>query len=358
MVQKRIEYLDVVKVIAIFLVVFCHFVLLAQTIPANLFMSACWSGVPLFFLVNGALLFTRPLSLKKHIRKTLTIYLVLVIWRLIYLLSIGAINHVPSAGFGKSQILVYLFAFGSLEGIGTGHLWFIEALLAVYLLFPLFRVCFDLPYGRKLILFFAIYGLLMTNGMTGAQMLLDGLTAAGWIGNVSLSSLDVLNPFGIYANMLGFFLLGAWLHTGPVIGKSIPAQRLTGVLLAAVGLPGIWAVKWYMSGTPAWDGILLAEGYRHLPVILLAVGIFLICRDLTIKNKVLSTAVRAVASRTLGIYYLHWILGWLLVPYMALLLPRFSVAANTVKTIALILPALLVTFLLEKIPLVRKLVTG
>ena len=99
--KKRIEYLDIVKVIAIFLVVFCHFVLLSESIPSNLFMSACWSGVPMFFMVNGALLFTRPLNLKKHIYKTLTIYLVLVIWRLIYLLSIGAINHVPVSGFGK-----------------------------------------------------------------------------------------------------------------------------------------------------------------------------------------------------------------------------------------------------------------
>ena len=194
--QKRIEYLDIVKVIAIFLVVFCHFVLLAQTVPANLFMSACWSGVPMFFLVNGALLFTRPLKLKKHISKTLAIYLILVVWRLIYLLSIGGILHVPLSGFGKGQIFLYLFAFGNLDGIGTGHLWFIEALLAVYLLFPLFRICFDHPFGRGLILFFAIWGLVMTNGMTAIQILLDSLASSGWIGAVSLSALQVLNPFG------------------------------------------------------------------------------------------------------------------------------------------------------------------
>ena len=41
--QKRIQYLDIIKVISIFLVVFCHFVLLAETIPANIFMVACWS---------------------------------------------------------------------------------------------------------------------------------------------------------------------------------------------------------------------------------------------------------------------------------------------------------------------------
>ena len=141
--QKRIQYLDIIKVISIFLVVFCHFVLLAETIPANIFMVACWSGVPMFFMVNGALLFTRPLNLSKHIRKTLLIYIVLVLWKLIYLFSIGALCRVPVADFGKNQILLYLFAFGSLEGIGTGHLWFIEALLAVYILFPLFRIAYD-----------------------------------------------------------------------------------------------------------------------------------------------------------------------------------------------------------------------
>ena len=117
--QKRIQYLDIIKVISIFLVVFCHFVLLAETIPANIFMVACWSGVPMFFMVNGALLFTRPLNLSKHIRKTLLIYIVLVLWKLIYLFSIGALCQVPVANFGKNQILLYLFAFGSLEGIGT-----------------------------------------------------------------------------------------------------------------------------------------------------------------------------------------------------------------------------------------------
>ena len=87
--QKRIQYLDIIKVISIFLVVFCHFVLLSETVPANILMVACWSGVPMFFMVNGALLFTRPLKLEKHIRKTILIYIVLVAWRLIYLFTVG-----------------------------------------------------------------------------------------------------------------------------------------------------------------------------------------------------------------------------------------------------------------------------
>ncbi len=376
MQKKRVQYLDIIKVISIFLVVFCHFVLLAPSIPDNIAMVACWCGVPMFFMVNGALLFSRPLNLSKHIRKTVTIYLVLLAWRLIYLFVIGAACHVPPGSFGKNQLLLYLFAFGSLEGIGTGHLWFIEALLAVYLLFPLFRLGFEQPYGRKLLLFFAVYSLLLTNGMTGAQMLLDALAGAGITGAVSLEGLEVLNPFGMYANMLGFFLLGAWLHTGefwngePGEGRQLPpdraakpgsgpaGRRIWGIALSGAGLAGMWGVKWYTSGDPAWDGILLVQGYRHLPVIPLALGIFLLCRDLHVRNRYLSAAVEAVASRTLGIYYLHWIFGWILVPWLALCFPSYNLGTNLLKTILLILPALACTLVIERIPVLKHLVTG
>ena len=76
------------------------------------------------------------------------------------------------------------------------------------------------------------------------------------------------------------------------------------------------------------------------------------------KNRVLDGIIRAVASRTLGIYYLHWIFGWLLVPWMALQFSVYSVATNLLKTVVLILPALLCTFLIERIPVVKHLVTG
>lgn len=73
----------------------------------------------MFFMVNGALLFTRPLKLEKHIRKTILIYIVLVAWRLIYLFTVGPLCQISPLGFGRNQILTYLFTFGSLDGIGT-----------------------------------------------------------------------------------------------------------------------------------------------------------------------------------------------------------------------------------------------
>ncbi len=404
----RVQYLDILKAIAIFLVVFCHFVLLPESVSANLWMSACWMAVPVFFMVNGALLFSRPFHWKKHIRKTVGIYCVFTVWKAVYLLVIPpATGTTVTSGIWK--ILTYLFLFGELPEIINGHLWFIEALLAVYLVYPVFRMAYDAadvrcrrscpgdeakadhgpsdsdlmsgkakqewqngPGSRKsqmLLCFFAAAGLLCTNGLYSLEILGDMLRDIGIPFGLSFQSLAAFQPFGKYGNMLGFFLLGALLNDGGIglAGKYFrkpdrKRRRLMGGGMLAAGLLSLWGVKWYLSGRPEWDGYLLQEGYRHIPVILMASGLFLACQDLRIRTKWLSAAVEALASRTLGIFYIHWLMGWILVnPLAAWFMTRgisFGVWTNLLKNIMLMVPAFLLTIVLERIPGVKKLVKG
>lgn len=361
--EKRIQYLDILKAIAIFLVVFCHFVLLSPTVPANLFMCLCWVAVPTFFMVNGALLFARPLNLKKHVRKTVGIYLVLAVWKLIYMLVIPPLTGTGLQGNGIWETLNYLFLFGELPGVINGHLWFIEALLAVYMVFPLFRLAADAAEGRKILWFFAAAALACTNGLYSLGVLGDMLRSAGLSYGLSFDAPAAFQPFGKYGNMLGFFLLGALLagRKKPV-GKTIAVQRSIGGCMLAAGLVLLWGVKWFLSGQMSWDGVLLQEGYRHVPVILMAAGQFLLIKDVSVPQKWLALPVRALASRTLGIFYIHWIFGWLFVNPLAGFLMKhgiaFSVGTNILKNIVLMAFSFAVTLLLEKIPLIKRLVTG
>ena len=128
--QKRIQYLDIIKVISIFLVVFLPLCPACGNHTGQHFYGSLLVRSPHVFHGKRSPAFTRPLNLSKHIRKTLLIYIVLVLWKLDLPFSIGALCRVPVADFGKNQSSLYLFAFGSLEGIGTGHLWFIEALFS------------------------------------------------------------------------------------------------------------------------------------------------------------------------------------------------------------------------------------
>lgn len=390
---KRIDYLDILKATAIFLVVFCHFVLLPATVGANLFMCACWMAVPTFFMVNGALLFQRPFHPKKHLKKTVSVYVVLTAWKLIYMLAVPPITGGSLEGVSVGAALNYLFLFGELPGIINGHLWFIEALLAVYAVFPLFRILYgwkpepetdsaagteagagpaekigngagaEKNVARRLTWLFAAAGLVCTNGFYSLGVLGDMLRRAGLWFPFSFDNLAAFQPFGKYGNMLGFFLLGALLSDRKKpVGGTCARQRLIGAAMLAAGLFSLWGVKRFLSGQAAWDGILLQEGYRHVPVIFMAAGLFLICKDLKMKRRWLLVPVRALASRTLGIFYIHWLFGWLLVnPLAGWLMGQgisFSVGTNILKNIVLMAPAFAVTLLLERIPVVKKLVTG
>lgn len=385
MATKRIEYLDSLKAIAIFLVVFCHFVLLSPTVFANLCMCACWMAVPVFFMVNGALLFAKPLHVEKHLKKTVSVYLVLVIWKLVYLLAVPRFAGVEPAEISVGEVVEYLFLFGELPGIINGHLWFIEALLAVYLVFPLFRIAFAWEIGEtkkreakeedgvkrnpagicphRLTWFLAFAALFGTNGLYSLEVAGSMLRRAGIPFPFSFDAVAAFWPFGKYGNMLGFFLLGALLAgRKKPYGGTVLLQRLAGLTMLVSSLFALWGVKWFLSGQAAWDGILLQEGYRHVPVVFMAVGLFLLLKNTRIRVRWLSLTVRALASRTLGIFYLHWLFGWMLVTPFAGWLAScgipFGVGTNILKNLILMLPAFFATLLLEKIPVVKRLVTG
>lgn len=141
---KKIQYLNVIKSISIFLVVFCHVVLLKSNgVIDNICMLICWIAVPCFFLVNGAILLNKELKLKKHYKKVFFIYLINVIWRLIYLIIYITCLNFKICDVGKIDVLKYLLFFGNLLPINTNHFYFIEAMLAIYTVFPIIHMCFN-----------------------------------------------------------------------------------------------------------------------------------------------------------------------------------------------------------------------
>lgn len=72
--RKRVEYLDILKTIAIFLVCFCHFIYLKNDYICAFVMLVAWSAVPIFFIVNGFLLFKKEFDLDKHIKKIRSVF--------------------------------------------------------------------------------------------------------------------------------------------------------------------------------------------------------------------------------------------------------------------------------------------
>lgn len=83
--RQRILGYDVAKGIAMFLVVLLHYSFYTRFYSGDVVGSAvtsvCVICVPLFFAVNGALLLPRPLDVRKHYKRLITIVIIVAAWK-------------------------------------------------------------------------------------------------------------------------------------------------------------------------------------------------------------------------------------------------------------------------------------
>ena len=354
--------LDLLKATAIFLVVFFHNMQLnPDSIADNLFMMIGNAAVPCFFTASGAVFFHRPLSMKKQIRRILQVYGVMVIWRSIYLLLYlqwGA----PWNGSLRS-LCSYLFFFQSMDGIGTAHFWFMDALLAVMLAAPLLYLCYHgtadylppsrlLPGHSTLLVFIMGILLLFNQGPAVGNLLLSGFSRLIGKPAPDISALAEINPFSFrYSNYMTYYLLGALLteYKKQISGK-------TAAIFTGGGILGLMLIKYCQTGSFCWNNIHLSGGYYWLSTMCLTAGLFLLFTRIPVQRwPVTSWIARVVGASTLGIFYLH-------IPLIYVLTPRFTQIAawnswllNTAESFLIILLALIIIWIGRKIPLIRTL---
>lgn len=91
--STRHGFIDSIKTLAIFLVVFYHLSgSHVQSTIDYLIISIASMGVPLFFAVNGFLILSKNVDPRKHILKTIRLYILTICWSFITVLSLILIN--------------------------------------------------------------------------------------------------------------------------------------------------------------------------------------------------------------------------------------------------------------------------
>lgn len=354
--------LDLLKAAAMFLVVFFHNMQLnPDSIADNLFMIIANAAVPCFFMASGAVFFHRPLLMKKQLYRILQVYIVLLIWRFIYLLlyqSWGAPLN------GSLRVLcAYLFFFQPMEGISTAHFWFMDALLTVMLAAPLLYLCYHaaddgLPSSRLLpghstLLVFVLSVLLLFNqGPAAGNLLLSGFSRLAGKPAPDIAPLAEINPFSFrYSNYMTYYLLGALLME---YKKLVSAK--TAALFTGGGISGLLLVKYCQTGSFRWNSIHLSGGYYWLSTMCLAAGLFLLFTRIPVRERpVLSWIARTAGTSTLGIFYLHIPLIYVLTPYFTRISAGNGWLLNTAESFLIILLSLVIIRSGQKIPLLRTL---
>lgn len=358
--MNRDHSLDFLKGIAIIMVIFFHNVQLNPNhVIDNLFMLAANAAVPCFFLVSGAVFFTRPFHMKKHIRRMIQFYIVSVLWRAAYFLFYR-FHGAPFDGSLRT-LFSYLFFFQTMPGVETSHFWFIDAFLTVMLAAPLFYVCWNehknlIPYLMGILF---LFNQLLTAGNLISAVICPMLGKPA----LDISSFAEINPFSFrHSNYMFYYLLGALLMKSGAAARtpSFLRRPATPPLLMLLGLSGLVFIKYLESGTILWQGLHVTSGYYRISTMLLAIGAFLTVKQADISAKKAPTwFARTIGTSTMGIFYLHIPLIFLLRTSLFAQLSAYNGwLLNLAESLLITAIAYLITWIGKKLPLIQYLFHG
>lgn len=142
--KRRIIGFDFIKTVAILLVITIH-MLGGSTLPhtwyTHIVSTLTMVCVPLFVMVNGALMLTRPFNGEKHKRRIIQLILLTVIWKII-ILAFCYFTLRCEADLSKSSILAYLLGGNPPYG-DIGYIWFLNFYIGLMVLYPALKAIFD-----------------------------------------------------------------------------------------------------------------------------------------------------------------------------------------------------------------------
>lgn len=354
--------LDLLKALAILMVIFYHNGQVnPDSIADNLLMLVPNAAVPCFFMASGAIFFHRSFHMKRHFERLFRFYLTIVAWKAIYM---ALYWHWGAPVNGSLRmILSYLLLFQHLEGVGTAHFWFMDAMLTVMLAAPLLYLCYHdkemggcsrlLP-GHSRLLLFLLAVLILFNQVPAVGNLMFRLLSQmtgkpGW----DISPLGEVNPFSFrYSNYFTYYLLGGLLMES----RERISIRLSS-LCTILGAAGLLCVKYIQTGSFRWNGIYLESGYYWLSTMAVSAGLFLLTTKATVREHTMAGWIaRYPGAYTMGIFYLHIPFLFVLAPVLLTRLqPYNGWLVNLAESCLVILLSLPIIWVGRKIPVIKNL---
>lgn len=363
--SNRFVSLDLMKTIGMLFVCCTHFSISAashfdsipltnQILISRFFINIEVCCVPILFMTNGALSLNHSLDMKKHMKKMLHFLLQFFLWCFITIVIIRAFNRplpVLSMGEWISAIL-----FNKNSGIFTPHFWFMPCFLCISLLSPFIHSFFSKATrenGAYIKLFLFILFLL--------YFVKNDISQIAFAKSIMLDTnvLTIYSPFlDIVGGMLFYFVLGGYLWSK----KDQLNNSITTVISLGSIILGLLLLlqEWYIIEFYTKTSINPANAsYLSMGAICITVGIFLLIISIEsiIENiKIISTYCSFIGKNTIGIYYIHYILAFLLNEVLLKGIYPSSCILNLTRSIVLITISAFLYTLLKKIPLLREIV--
>lgn len=321
--QKRCFGIDVMKIVAAFMVTFYHFqridygFVVGQFYIPNLnrlLMNLCVISVPLFFMCNGAILLNKKYKTKEIILKAIKIIFLILVWHW---------TSFPD--------------------------WFFKTLCLVYCCYPFFKYAFE---KKRWMLYILLIGLVTVPFLLNLVTTLLKLRPEPVVlylksYSLNLTEMGNIGLFTLYG--VEYFLLGGFL-----MKRRLPVWAsicMIHVGFALCTLEGIIYTNYYNM---IYDGV--NASFPTLGALLMSIGVFdLVVRcNVSAKFIFVFDGISFAAKNVLGIYLFHLALILQVRQYMTREIYPFVLVFFICFLIDLV--CILICAIIKKIPYIRELV--
>ena len=332
--------LDLCRILACLAVVTVHTVMLFWDIDPAAPAWAVWNcltlvvrlGVPLFFVISGALLLGREkLDLRRHLRRTLHLILLYYAWSVICRGVDACCGRVWMDGTPLGLLILR----------GYYHLWFLPAMAMCYCAVPLLH---GLAQGDEKNL---RAGALLLAAIVTVLLTLEAVPdKPAWFQ-------ALLSPYRLdnYC-YLSLFFLGRLLTLRPLSGR-----KLTWLGLAALASALLFSRLNRLAALRAGAPVEAYYGNITVSSVLLACFVFALCLRLEERAAKHAALLRTLSGCTLGVYLLHPVFIDLFRGQRLDLSAYSAVWLFPVCYLAFVFLPLGVTLVLKKLPFLRELVS-
>lgn len=347
--SQRWYWVDLMRSVAILLVIVIHVTSsllyrwgkspFATWMTGNIYDSIARIAVPLFFMVSGALLLGKQEPLKDFFRKRVSKLLIpFLFWSLFYLAWRCNVTAVDSCL--RKNILRFILVDGTYY-----HLWFVYALIGLYLIIPLLRVIATSS-EKNILWYFIILWLIFQPGLA--------LLNTFWKINIGVSLPAATGYIGFL--VLGYLFTEVNLSKGSLIATFI--IWLISTLITVLGT--------YVTSARAGEYFPFFYDYLNFSVILASISAFLLLKWLMTPHIIEShpyaiKLLSQISAASFGIYLIHAFVLDVIGGHIPLI--HFNVEmGNPIWSIPLVsaitfVISFLAVLVLQKIPVIKRLVS-
>lgn len=371
MQKQNIIWIDVLRVIACFMVVLSHccdpFVGQFDSnrtafLTGEFIGSAMRPCVPLFAMMTGVLLFPVRTDMHTFYKKRIGRLLwPLVFWSLaLPVLYYTYVHFGPSASnsnidpsqFTWQAQLTKMYTFVFNFNYDTTPLWYLYMLVGLYLIMPVVSTWLQQADRKDIRLFLKVW--ILSLFVPYLQLFAPVLGYTGNYGNMGLLGVCDWNAYGTFhyaSGFLGYIILGHYLVRFPLTWSK-SRIRLTAILLFLAGYLitafGFDAIQQRYPGDYAYLEIIWL--FSGINVFMMTIAVFLVVQTATFRHRVW---VNRLASLSFGIYLAHFVFvqaaydlysSFLLPPIVRI--PLMAVSAFGITAV--------VVRLIQAVPVLRK----